>query len=209
MELQLFETMEHYATLGSNCKIEDRVRLGFKYRESCMKARIGDNAVIRSMNLIYADVVIGHSFQSGHGVVVRGNTRIGNEVELGAGVIIESNVQIGDRVKIGARSYVPSDTVIGSRVRIGEDVALSFDRFQSGSGPKPAGRVGPVIEDRAVIGARAHVHPGVTVGRGSYVLEGATVMEDVPPGSMASGVPAKVFPLSRDMIKKMEAKYGL
>lgn len=208
MELQLFETMAHYATLGRNCKIEDRVRLGFKYRESCLKARIGDNAVIRSMSLIYADVVIGHNFRAGHGVVVRGNTRIGDDAELGTGVIIESNVQIGDRVKIGARSYVPTDAIIGSHVRIGEDVALSFDRFQSGSGNNPSGRVGPVIEDRAVIGSRAHVHPGVTVGQGSYVLEGATVIEDVPPGSMASGVPAKVFPLSRDLIKKMEAEYG-
>ena len=206
--MESFIAMDPYATLGRNCKIEDRVRLGFKYRAQCMKARIGDNAVIRSMSLIYGDVVIGDNFHAGHGVVVRGNTRIGDDVELGNGVIVESNVQIGDRVKIGACSYIPSDVIIGNQVRIGEEVVLNFDRFQAASGTEASGRVGPVIDDRVVLGARAHIHPGVTVGKGAYILEGATVIEDVPPQSMASGVPAKVFPLTKDLIRKLESEYG-
>jgi acetyltransferase-like isoleucine patch superfamily enzyme len=172
------------------------------------ETRIGDNAVIRSMSLIYGDVVVGHNFIAGHGVVVRGNTRIGNDVELDNGVIVESNVQIGDQVKIGARSYVPSDVVIGNKVNIGEDVVLSFDRFRFASGGDSPGGVGPVIEDQVVIGARAYVHLGVTVGKGSYILEGTMVTKDVPPQSMVSGSPAKAFPLTKDLTQKLKVEYG-
>lgn len=200
--------MDDFVTLGRNCRIGDHVRLGFKYRPQCLKAQIGDNAVIRSMSLVYGDVVIGHNFSAGNGVVVRGNTRIGNDVELGNGVVVESNVKIGDRVKIGARSYIPSDVLIGNDVKIGEDVVLGFDRFQgAGEGGSP-NRAGPVIEDRVVIGDRAQVHPEITVGKGSYILEGAVVTQDVPPKSMAFGIPAKVFPLSREMSKKLKAEHS-
>ncbi|CCQ89765.1 Transferase hexapeptide repeat [Nitrospina gracilis 3/211] len=200
--------MEHYATLGSNCLIEDRVRLGFQYRDHCLKARIGDNAVIRSMSLIYGDVVIGDNFHAGKGVVVRGNTRLGNDVELDNGVIIEGNVQIGDRVKIGARSYVPHDVIIGNQVILGEDVVLSFGRHTEEVPRKFMGNVGTVIGNRVIIGSHSVIHPGVNIGEDCYILESTTVTEDIPPLCMASGRPAKVFPLTREMGRKMKMEFN-
>src|SRR3546814_4673553 len=41
------------------------------------------------------------------------------------------------------------------------------------------------------IGPRAILLPGVTIGDGSVVMPGALVREDVPPGSIAIGNPAK------------------
>lgn len=200
--------MEHFATLGRNCLIEDRVRLGFQYRDRCLKARIGDNAVIRSMSLIYGDVVIGDNFRAGKGVVVRGNTRLGNDVELDNGVIIEGNVQIGDHVKIGARSYVPHDVIIGSQVILGEEVVLGFGRYTEETRCSPAGSVGTVIGDRVIIGSNSVIHPGINIGEESCILEGTTVTQDIPPQCIATGAPAKVFPLTRELSKKMKMEFS-
>lgn len=49
-----------------------------------------------------------------------------------------------------------------------------------------------VIEDDVWMGARCMVMPGVTIGRGSIIAAGAVVTKDIPPYSVAAGVPAKV-----------------
>ena len=52
---------------------------------------------------------------------------------------------------------------------------------------------GVTIEDECWIGARAVVLDGVTIGRRSVVAAGAVVANDVPPHSLAGGVPARVL----------------
>lgn len=49
-----------------------------------------------------------------------------------------------------------------------------------------------VIGERAMIGAKATVLPGVTVGAGAQVAANSLVTEDVPPGATVAGVPADV-----------------
>jgi len=49
-----------------------------------------------------------------------------------------------------------------------------------------------VIGERAMIGAKAVVLPGVTVGAGAQVAASSLVTEDVPPGATVAGVPAEV-----------------
>jgi maltose O-acetyltransferase len=48
------------------------------------------------------------------------------------------------------------------------------------------------IEDGAWIAARVTILPGVTIGRGTVVAAGAVVTRDVPPNTLAAGVPARV-----------------
>jgi acetyltransferase-like isoleucine patch superfamily enzyme len=52
---------------------------------------------------------------------------------------------------------------------------------------------GIVIEDDAWIGAGAIITDGVRVGRGAVVAAGAVVTQDVPPHTVAGGVPARVL----------------
>ena len=54
-----------------------------------------------------------------------------------------------------------------------------------------------VIEDNVWIGANVTVMPGVTIGKHSVVAAGSVVTTDIPPDTMAAGVPAKI-------IKKLE-----
>jgi acetyltransferase-like isoleucine patch superfamily enzyme len=49
---------------------------------------------------------------------------------------------------------------------------------------------------RTVIGPRAIVMPGVTIGQDCRIAPGALVLRDVPPQSYVTGNPAQVAPLS-------------
>ena len=56
------------------------------------------------------------------------------------------------------------------------------------------GKAAPItIEDDAWLATRAVVLKGVTVGRGAVVAAGAVVTKDVPPYTVAAGVPARVI----------------
>ena len=50
-----------------------------------------------------------------------------------------------------------------------------------------------VLEGETWIGANVTILGGVTVGRGTIIAAGAVVTQDIPPYSIAGGVPAKVI----------------
>jgi len=50
-----------------------------------------------------------------------------------------------------------------------------------------------VIKDGAHIGIGAIIMPGVTIGEGAVIGAGAVVTSDIPPYSVAVGIPAKVI----------------
>ena len=49
------------------------------------------------------------------------------------------------------------------------------------------------IGDKVWIGLKATILKGVTVGEGSIIAAGAVVAKDIPPYSLAAGVPARVI----------------
>lgn len=54
--------------------------------------------------------------------------------------------------------------------------------------------VAPIhIEDDVWIGAGVKVLKGVTIGKGSVIGAGAVVTKDIPPYSIAAGVPCRVI----------------
>lgn len=182
--------MDFFATLGRNPNIHSFAKIGFKYKNDCRKTKIGDNAVIAPMTLIYANVVIGHNFHAGHGVIIRGNCRIGNNVTLESGVNIEGNVEIGDNVLIESHTFISEDSKISNNVHIGPNSSFQGDNQKALKGVS-----GPVILEGVWTGSNVKIYPGVTVGKGSYIVAESTVTQDLPAKSMATGVPAKIMPL--------------
>ena len=132
------------------------------------KARIGENTKI--WNFVY----------------VGDNTEIGNNVKIGSLSHIDYDVKIGNNTLIEGLVYIPPLSRIGNNVFIGPSAALTNDPYP------PSGKlVGVTIEDDVIIGSRAVIKAGVTVGRNSVVGMGAVVTKDVPPDTVVMGIPAK------------------
>ncbi|MFA4826431.1 MAG: DapH/DapD/GlmU-related protein [Methanoregula sp.] len=200
--------MIEYGTnvIGPDAQIFEPVTLGFPSRDKMQKTgftgtTIGKNSVIRSGTILYCDVVIGDFFQTGHNVVIREETRIGDRVSIGTATVIDGNTTIGNDVNLQSRVYIPTNTRIGNHVFIGPNAILTNDRYPP---TRIGGLEGPVIHDRAAIGANATLLPGVCIGKGALVAAGAVVTRDVPDHMMAIGTPAKV----RELPKKIRPDTG-
>jgi acetyltransferase-like isoleucine patch superfamily enzyme len=190
---------------GKNCRIADGAEIGLQYSPDCGPTILGDDAVIRSGTIIHGDVEIGDRLITGHRALIREHTRIGSHVVIGTNVVIEGHVEIGSYVKIESNAFIPTHTAIGDYVFIGPCVAISNDKYPLRLREEyvPAGAI---LEDSVSIGANATLLPGVRIGEGSIVGAGAVVTKDVPPWSLALGVPARVMPLPEKLRDRNRAK---
>lgn len=115
---------------------------------------------------------------------------IGNHVYIGKDVHIEANCEIGDyclfanRVSIVGRNDHDFNAV-GFPMRYAPWVGSQ--RF-----PSPHANEMARIEADVWLGYGVTVLTGATVGRGSVVAAGSVVVRDIPPYSIAAGVPARV-----------------
>jgi len=137
------------------------------------------------------------------GVRILGDTRVrlGSRVALRRGVIIGG----GGELTVGTRTSINEGAIISATlsVTIGEDCMLAprvyvldvDHRFDSRE--LPIARQGylkapVVIEDDVWIGAQAVITRGVRIGRGAIIGANSVVTKDVPPYSIAAGIPARV-----------------
>lgn len=113
-------------------------------------------------------------------------------VKVGKGSKISRTVQIDDSnpnlVEIGENVWVTAGVMILCHQR---DLA----HYEIGKPvmdcPLKISKV--VIKDGAHIGIGAIIMPGVTIGEGAVIGAGSLVTKDIPPYSVAVGVPAKVI----------------
>ena len=126
---------------------------------------------------------------------------------------------VGYRVDDGFRLFPPVYTDFGKNIKIGKDVFVNSGCcFQDQGGvtlgdgclvghnvvfatldhDKRPGRRGdmtaaPIVVGKDVwIGAHATILKGVTIGDGAIIAAGAVVTRDVPPNTIAAGVPARI-----------------
>lgn len=182
---------EPFHEVGAGAQIDADVILGYRYPGDSQPTRIGDHAIIRSGSILYANTTIGHRFQCGHQVLIRGEVVIGNRCVVHHKCTLEGRLQIGDGVKIMAHVYLPSRTVIGSLVFIGPGTTFLNAKYPMRLG----GVTGSTVEDGVTIGGGVTICPGVTIGRGAFIGAGSLVNKDVPPGVLAYGVPARFHPM--------------
>lgn len=120
------------------------------------------------------------------GAVIRQGAHIGRDAVIMMGAVIN----IGARV--GERTMIDMNAVLGARALIGRNCHIGAGAVIAGVLEPPSAKP-VIIEDNVLVGANAVVLEGVRVGRGSVVAAGAVVIKNIPAGTVAAGVPAKVI----------------
>ncbi len=120
------------------------------------------------------------------GAIIRDQVQIGDHAVIMMGAAINIGAVIGDG------TMIDMNAVLGGRATIGKNCHVGAGAVIAGVVEPPSAK--PVIlEDDVLIGANAVVLEGVTIGQGSVVAAGAVVTQDIPPYSVAAGIPAKVI----------------
>jgi acetyltransferase-like isoleucine patch superfamily enzyme len=133
----------------------------------------------------------------------RGRLALGERNRLGPGVLLHP---YGGSIETGSDVYIGPSTVIYGHggVTIGKDtlIAMHCRILSSDHEIPPPGTIIRSRPDRQLptrigadvwLGAGVTVLGGVTIGDGCVVGAGAVVADDLPPWSIALGVPAKVI----------------
>ena len=151
-------------------------------------AQVGDKCIIRSGSIIYESVKLGDWVETGHNVLIREGSTIGDKTRIGSSSQLDGSVNVGKNVSIQSNVYLPHLSTIEDDVFLGPNVVVTNDPY-----PPSRRRQGIVVEKGASIGANACVIVPARIGKGSIVAAGAVVTEDVPPGIVVLGAPARPY----------------
>lgn len=117
---------------------------------------------------------------------------IRDRVDIGKNAVIMMGAVINIGAVIGENTMIDMNAVVGARGTIGKDVHIGAGSVIAGV-LEPPSKTPVIIEDGVLIGANAVVLEGVVVGAGAVVAAGSVVIEDVAPGTVVAGSPAKVI----------------
>ena len=142
-----------------------------------LRPKIHESCFIAPTADVIGDVTVGENSSIWHRTVLRGDV---NKIVVGA----NTNIQDGSIVHV-ADDY---PTIIGDNVTIGHGAIVH----------------GCTVKDGAFIGMGAIILDGAVIGEGALIGAGALVTEgkEIPPYSLAVGVPARVVrELSQEYIE--------
>jgi bifunctional UDP-N-acetylglucosamine pyrophosphorylase / glucosamine-1-phosphate N-acetyltransferase len=156
------------SVIGPGARVHDSViGRGTRVWDSSLEgARIGDGSVVGPYAHLRPGTVVGRDVE------------VGNYAEM-------KQVRVGDRTKVHHKSYL-GDAWIGADVNIGAGTITcnyGLDRRKHRT----------TIGNGAYIGSDSMLVAPVRIGRGAITGAGAVVTKDVPPHSVAVGVPARVI----------------
>jgi len=139
---------------------------------------------------------------------------IGANVFIGSGTYVQGRFDgtciIGDHVWIGPHAYFDArNLVLGDYVGWGPGAKVLGSQHTGHPVTEPVIatdlEIKPVRVGRgADIGTGATILPGVSIGEGAIIGAGAVVTSDIPPYTIAAGVPARVLRDRRDERHQVE-----
>ncbi|MFC2001728.1 acetyltransferase [Chloroflexota bacterium] len=116
--------------------------------------------------------------------IIEPSVKMSSYVEHGEGVVIASGNVITTQVRFGNHVFVNLANTIG------HDTIL-YDFVNLAPGNNVSGNV--TLEEGVYLGTGCAVKQQITIGKWSTVGAGSVVLNDIPPHSIAVGVPAKVI----------------
>ncbi|MDP5276945.1 bifunctional UDP-N-acetylglucosamine diphosphorylase/glucosamine-1-phosphate N-acetyltransferase GlmU [Chengkuizengella axinellae] len=153
------------AQIGSSCTIGPQSEIN--------NTKIGDYVTIKQS--VVVDSTVGNHTTVGPFAYLRPGSNIGEHVKIGDFVEIK-NATIDDHSKVSHLSYV-GDAKVGQNVNIGcGAVTVNYDGFKKHL---------TEIEDEAFVGSNVNLIAPIKVGKGSYVVAGSTLTEDIEADSVA------------------------
>lgn len=184
-------------SVGPGARLEHGVVLGRVARlgrRSRTPAAVGALTVVEAGAIVcpYAVVDAGvrigsHAFVGNH-TSVREGVEIGVDVAIGALSVISRGVELGDRVRMQSHCGIGPGVVIEEDAFLGPAVRVLTGRTMS----TPARAATPILRRGCQVGAGVRILQGVEIGEEAVVGAGAVVVDDVPPGAVVRGVPARL-----------------
>jgi len=165
--------IEGASRIGAGCTIQSWTRM--------KNVEVGAGVTIRNSSVI-EDSIIRDGATIGPFARLRAGAEIGEKAGIGNFVEVKKS-KIGRGTKASHLTYL-GDATLGERVNIGAGtVTCNYDGVRKNE---------TVIEDDVKIGSDTMLVAPVRVGRGSVTGAGTVVTKDVPPDSLAVGVPAVI-----------------
>ena len=147
-------------------------------------------------------------------VINAANVAIGRDCLLQDSIYIRAGAQgrvtLGDRVALNSfvQIYGHGGVTVGNETQLGPGTIVTTtghdytdERLEASFSPITIGR-------RVWIGAHVTIIGGVTIGDGAVIGAGAVVIRDVPPRTLAAGVPARVIRRLDEMRRPSAASAG-
>jgi serine O-acetyltransferase len=104
-----------------------------------------------------------------------------------------TNVDIHPGATIGEKFFIDhgAGVVIGETAEVGDGVTLYHGVTLGGVSWTP-GKRHPTLEDGVLVGAGAKILGPIRIGAGARIGANSVVVEEVPPGVTAVGIPARI-----------------
>ncbi|MGL5876403.1 MAG: acyltransferase [Xenococcaceae cyanobacterium] len=218
LKMPLYRTI--FARLGTSVQIHRGVQLLRPHGiEIGNKTTLESGVILKNVGKT-SKIWIGDSVTLESGVRLKSSAH-NSRIRIGDGTLIERGVDIKvhsmGTIEIGANTHIgPYTCLSGRAISIGKNCLIASHggiyagnhNFSDCTRPiRGQGIIykekGIAIEDDCWLGSGVRVIDGVTLGRGSVIGAGAVVTKDIPPYSVAVGVPAKVISQRHDTNNKL------
>jgi len=165
--------IEGGSIIGDSCELRSGTRI--------TNSRIGSHVVIKD-HCVIVDSDLSDYCTVGPFAHLRMNSKLEEKAAVGNFVEMKKST-LGGRSKSMHLTYL-GDATIGEDTNIGAGtITCNYDGKNKHK---------TIIEDQVKIGSDTMLVAPVRVGKGSVTAAGSVVIEDVPPGALVAGVPAKV-----------------
>lgn len=120
-----------------------------------------------------------------------------------------TGIEIHPGAKIGRGLFIDHGmgVVIGETAEVGNYVTIYHGATLGGTG-KDSGKRHPTVGNNVIIGSGARILGPLTVGDNSKIGAGSVVLNNVPQGATAVGVPARIIPAKSNVIQIKFKKTG-
>jgi UDP-3-O-[3-hydroxymyristoyl] glucosamine N-acyltransferase len=175
--------------ISNNCIIGEPLATYYQDRKYINPiTNIGQNSLIRSHTILYANSEYGCDFSTGHRVTIRENSKFGSHCRVGTLSDIQGFSNFGEHCWLHSNVHIGQGSNIGNFVFIYPYVVFTND-------PTPPSDIceGPTVGDYSQIAVYSVLLPGIKIGRHCLIGAGSILGKNVGDYKLALGNPAKVI----------------